>query len=115
MLFNKETKPNIFCVLFVYYVLVVIYKSYVVLKRATIFAADDYRRRNVVTSQRDRYSAYKVNRSGVMGIVLNCDILINELDLQSNYYVPFRTNNFGKYIKPFISQSSSTTTILLQV
>ena len=33
--------------------------------------------------------------SGVVGNVLNCDIIVSEFELQSRYYINFRTATFG--------------------
>ena len=34
--------------------------------------------------------------NGVVVYVLNCDIIVSEFELQSRYYVYFRTNSLGK-------------------
>ena len=39
---------------------------------------------------------------GTLFNVLDCDVLVNEFDLQSCYYVHFRTNTFGISINPLI-------------
>ena len=52
-----------------------------------------------------------------MSNVLDCDILVCEFELQSRYYVHFRTNTRGKSIYLFITPSyelNSDNTSLLQ-
>ena len=40
------------------------------------------------------------NRRCVVAKVLDCDVAVNKFELQSFYYVHFRTNILGKYMKP---------------
>ena len=48
------------------------------------------------------------------GNVLNCDIVVSEFELQSFYYVNFRTNSFRKGMNtPY--PPSSNITVFLQV
>ena len=54
---------------------------------------------------------------GVMANVLDYNIVVNKSELQTRYYVRFRTNTLGKGLNPFILPSfelNSTTTVLLQ-
>ena len=47
---------------------------------------------------------------------LDCGIVVREFELQSRYYVHFRTNSLGKSVNPIYLPSyglSSTITILL--
>ena len=37
-----------------------------------------------------------------MATVLDCEFKVNEFELQSRYYVHFRTNNLEKGLNPFI-------------
>ena len=39
---------------------------------------------------------------GEMVKALDCGIVANEFELQSRYYVHFRTNNLGRCINPFV-------------
>ena len=39
---------------------------------------------------------------GVAANVLDCDIIVNGFELQSGYYVHFRTINLGKGMNPLI-------------
>ena len=40
---------------------------------------------------------------GAASNALNYDIVVSEFELQSSYHVHFRTNTFGKGMKPLIS------------
>ena len=42
------------------------------------------------------------NPSVVVAIVLVCDIVVSEFELQSCYYVHFRTDTLGKGMNPLI-------------
>ena len=46
------------------------------------------------------------NTHGVMAKVLDCSLEISEFELQSIYYVPFRTNTLGKNIKLLYTPNS---------
>ena len=39
--------------------------------------------------------------SGVVANILDCDITVNEFELQSCYCIHFWTNTYGKYMNPF--------------
>ena len=59
----------------------------------------------------------KGNLRGVMANVLDCDIVVNEFELKSGYYVPFQTNTLGKGMNSLIPSNydfNSTTKVLLQ-
>ena len=45
---------------------------------------------------------YKKNWHGAGVNVLNSDIVINKFELQSSYYVQFRTNTLGEGMNPLI-------------
>ena len=54
---------------------------------------------------------------GVMVKVMDCGIVVSEFELQSRYYVHFRTNTLGeKYQPPYLPSYglNSTTTVLLE-
>ena len=58
----------------------------------------------------------EINR-GVMGHVLDCDIVVSGFELHSRYYNYFRTNTLGKGIEQPLSpryELSSTTNVFLQ-
>ena len=42
------------------------------------------------------------NHRGVVANVLDCDIVVSSFDIQSHYCIHFRTNTFGKGMKPLI-------------
>ncbi len=53
---------------------------------------------------------------GVMVKAMVCEIVAREFELQSRYYVHFRTNTLGKGMNPLYPPSyelNSTTTVLL--
>ena len=52
----------------------------------------------------------------VMVKAMDCGIVVSEFELQSRYYVHFRTNTLGKVRTPLTSQQkiNSTTTVLLE-
>ncbi len=39
---------------------------------------------------------------GVMVKAMDCEIVVSEFEIQSRYYVHFRTNTLGKGMKPLI-------------
>ena len=54
---------------------------------------------------------------GLMATKLDCDIVVSEFEIQSRYYVHFRTNTPGKDMNPLMPQSyglNSISTIFLQ-
>ena len=54
---------------------------------------------------------------GVMVKMLDCGIVLSEFELQSLYYVHFRTNALGKGMKPLILSAMSlnnTATVFLE-
>ena len=55
---------------------------------------------------------------GVLANVLDCDIIVSEIELQSCYYIRFQTNTVGKSMNPFIPPSNyglnNTTIVILQ-
>ena len=46
---------------------------------------------------------YNLTLRGVVANVMNCDIVVSEFELQSCYYVNFRTNTRVKNVKFLIS------------
>ena len=44
------------------------------------------------------------NTRGAVANVLDCDIIVGELELLSRHYIDFLTNRFGKDITPLSSQ-----------
>ena len=52
------------------------------------------------------------SRSGVVANVLDCNLEVNEFELQSCCYLPFRTNTFQKDKKPLIPGLDSITTVI---
>ena len=44
---------------------------------------------------------------GVMIKAIDCGIVVSEFELQSRYYVYFRTNNLGKGMKPLVLPAMS--------
>ena len=47
----------------------------------------------------------KRSRLGIVADVLNCDIVVNEFELQSHYYIQFQTNTLAKGMNPLIPLS----------
>ena len=45
------------------------------------------------------------NLRGKVAKVLQCDIVVNEFNLQSRYYVHFKDNTLGKGMKPLFSSA----------
>ena len=54
---------------------------------------------NVVESGLGKPSLEVVGPRGAMANALNCDIVVNEFELQSFYYIHFQINTLGKDMK----------------
>ena len=63
------------------------------------------------------HQSIRVSLCSVVVIVLDCDIVVREIELQSRYYIHFRTNTLWESHEPsypFSYGSNTTTTVLLQ-
>ena len=82
------------------------------------FERDNYSIDKANTPQELLHSKIRGCSRGVMVKALVCGIAVNEFELQSCYYVHFRTNSHGKGMTPPNPPSyglNSTTAILLEV
>ena len=68
---------------------------------SSTFALDNAEQYNIIRGI--TFQSKGESRRDVVANLQDCDIVVNEFELQSRYYVHFRTNTLGKGMNPLIT------------